>query len=254
MLAKERENQIMLMLQESGAVTTSKLVSFFGVSIETIRKDLLSLENQGKLARVHGGAVLKGDMKPYLDLKERNKEFSEEKRALSLKACEFINEGDIIAVDCGSTAIIFAQTIKEKFNSLTVVTNSAEVFHILKDCKDFKLILCGGYYSSSESSFCGSFTLEMLDSIHVQKGFLFPSAISFKYGLCDYDKDVSQVQKKLIEISDEVFILADSSKYEKHALVRIDDMKKEFFYITDSSLNDETKKLYLENDLKIFLG
>lgn len=254
MLAKERENQIVSMIQESGAVTTSKLVSFFGVSIETIRKDLLSLENQGKLARVHGGAVLKGDMKPYLDLKERNKEFSEEKRALSIKACEFINEGDIISIDCGSTAIIFAQVIKEKFNSLTVVTNSAEVFQILKDCKNFKLILCGGYYSPSESSFCGGFTLDMLNNIHVQKGFIFPRAISFKYGLCDYDKDVSQIQKKLIEISDEVFILADSSKYEKQALLKIDDMKKEYFYITDSSLNAETQKLYLENDLKIFLG
>lgn len=253
MLAKEREDKIMFLLEQNGAVTTSRLVSCLNVSIETIRKDLLSLENQGRLSRVHGGAVLNTDMKPYILLEDRTKEFCEQKKAIALKACEFINEGDIISIDCGSTSLLLAQTLKEKFSHLTVVTNSADVFNILKDCRDFKLILCGGYYINSENAFCGDFALDMLESLHVQKSFIFPSAVSLKHGLCDYDKDVTQIQKKLLQISDKVFILADSSKYEKQALLKIDNMRKEYFYITDSSLNKQTQKLYEENDFKIFL-
>lgn len=254
MLAKEREDQILLLLQQNGAVTASHLAAHFKVSDETIRKDLLSLERRGKLSRVHGGAVAKSDMKPYLDLNERNKEFSQEKTELSKKAMKFINEGDIIGIDSGSTAAAFSHVLKENFSSLTVVTNSCTVLEILKELKNFNIILCGGSFHQKEKALCGEFTLEMMSNLHVQKSFIFPSAISFKNGICDYDKDIYQIQKKFIEISDEVFILADSSKYEKQGLLKICDMKSDYFYITDSGLSAESRNLYLENGLKIFIG
>ena len=68
MLADERQDKIYDMVKRSGAVTTSNLVDFFGVSIETIRRDLLSLEQNGRLTRVHGGAVAKIAMKPFKEL------------------------------------------------------------------------------------------------------------------------------------------------------------------------------------------
>ena len=151
MLAKERQDKIYDIIKNNGAVTTSGLVEFFGVSTETIRRDLLDMEQHGQLLRVHGGAVAKRDMKPFLALKERNNEYGRQKRNLAFKAAEFISEGDIIGIDSGSTAVIFAETIRDRFSSLTVITHSLDVFNIL--CGKFSVILCGVHYMSNENAF-----------------------------------------------------------------------------------------------------
>lgn len=79
MLAKEKQHKIYNIIKNDGAVTTSKLVEIFNVSLETVRRDLLYMEQCGQLLRVHGGAVAKKGMKTFLDLKERNKEYSKQK-------------------------------------------------------------------------------------------------------------------------------------------------------------------------------
>lgn len=252
MFAKERQDKIYELILKNNAVTVANLVESFHVSIETIRRDLLEMERQGLLTRVHGGAVVKNEMKHFLKLNERNKECSEQKRNLSLKAVQFICEGDLIAVDSGSTAILFAEALKEKFSKLTIVTHSLDVFNILNGYKNFSLILCGGNYLESENAFCGPLTLNMLGLIHVQKAFIFPSAISLEYGICDYQQELYQVQKGFLSCADEVFVLADGSKFQKTALLKLDDMKNDYIYITDSGLAKELKQLYKENDIKIY--
>lgn len=254
MFANERQNKIYELIQRNGAVTTSSLVNTFGVSIETIRRDLLSLENQGKLSRVHGGAVEKISMKPMHSLKQRNEEYSDQKHNLSVKASEFIAEEDIIAIDTGSTAILFAEVIKERFSRLTVITHSLDVFNILCSHKDFSVILCGGHFLQSENAFCGFLTLNMIDTLHINKAFIFPSAVSLEYGICDYHRDLYQIQKKFIQSSDDIYILADSTKFEKKALLKLDDMKDNYKYITDYKLSEDLKNLYKENNIKIYTG
>lgn len=252
MFAKERQDKIYEIVKNNGAVTASALVKLFDVSIETVRRDLLEMERHGLLSRVHGGAVAIGEMKPYLDLNERNKEFTEQKRHLALKASEFISDGDIIGIDSGSTAISFSEVLKEKFSKLTVITNSLDVFNIL--CDSFSVILCGGHYLPYEKAFYGSLTLSMLKNLHMQKAFIFPSAVSFEFGICDYQKDLYQIQEQMIKSSDEIFILADSSKFEKKALLKIDDMKTGYRYITDCNINSELEKLYKEHNINLFIG
>ena len=252
MLANERQNRICEMIQSQGALTTASLVKLFSVSLETVRRDLLYLEQEGKLKRVHGGAVIKNDMKPFKALGERNKEFSEQKRELSVKATEFISEGDIIAIDSGSTANIFADTLKERFSALTVVTHSVDVFEALRNHKNFSVILCGGFYLREENAFCGELAIEMLSGLHIKKAFIFPSAISLEFGICDFQKELYQIQKQLIRSSDEIFILADSSKFEKTGLLKINDMKTEYTYVTDSSIHGEILNIYKENGIKIY--
>lgn len=254
MFALERQNKIYEMLQKSGAVTTSGLVNDFGVSIETIRKDLLSMEQKGQLARVHGGAVIKNNMKSFSDLRQRNKEYSAQKEALALKATEFISDGDIIGIDSGSTAISLAEAIKERFSRLTVITHSHDVFNILCNHKEISVILCGGHYIPSENAFYGAITLATLSNLHMQKAFIFPSAISLNSGIFDFQNDLYQIQKQMIKSAEEIYILADSSKFEKKALLKISDVKTDYHYITDALLPKELKKLYEENNIKIFTG
>lgn len=254
MFAENRQNKIIEKLQKNGAVTTADLVKEFDVSVETIRRDLLYLEQQGLLKRVHGGAVENQNMKQYASLNVRNEEFSEEKRTLSENAVKFVNEKDIISIDSGSTASCFSQALKENFSDLTVVTHSLDVFNILSNHKDFKVILCGGHFLRGENAFYGGLTLDMLCKTHVQKAFIFPSAVSIEFGICDYQEECYQVQRQMLKCADEVYILADSSKFEKSALLKLDDLKSEYTYVTDDRLSKGLENLYQENGIKIFTG
>lgn len=254
LFAKERQDVIYEMILKNNAVTVANLVEKFAVSIETVRRDLLDMEKQGFLTRVHGGAVAKNEMKQFSTLPQRNRENSPEKRELSLKACEFINEGDIIAVDSGSTAIFFAEALKEKFTKLTVITHSLDVFNILNSYKDFSVILCGGHFIKEENTFYGSLTVNMYSTLYAQKAFIFTSAVSLEHGICDFRQEFYDVQKVMLGCADEIFVLADSSKFEKKALLKLSEMKNDFIYITDASLPKELKELYKENNIKIYTG
>ena len=254
MFANERQDLIFEILQKSGAVTTAGLIEQFGVSVETVRRDLLTMEQEGRLTRVHGGAVAKSDMKPYKELSQRNKEFSDEKYQLSRKAIEFIAEGDIIGIDSGSTAAFFAEVLKERFSKLTCVTYSMDVFQALCDYKDFSVILCGGDYLREENAFYGELTASMLSSLHVQKAFVFPSAISLERGIFDYRKELYRLQKQLIRCADKTFILADSSKFEKTGLLKLGNTQAEHTYVTDGLLSREIATLYQENGMTVYMG
>ncbi len=254
MFAQNRQNKIIEKLQKNGAVTTKDLIKEFNVSVETIRRDLLYLEQQGMLKRVHGGAVENQNMKQFASLSVRNEEFSLEKKNLSENAMCFIKEKDIICIDIGSTANCFAKALKENFSDLTVVTNSLDVFSILSNHADFKVILCAGHFLREENGFYGGLTLDALSKIHVQKAFIFPSAVSIEFGICDYQEEFYHVQKAMIRCADEVFVLADSSKFEKSALLKLDDLKSEYFYVTDNKLSQGLENLYKENEIKIFKG
>lgn len=254
MYAEKRQGIIFEHIQRFGAVTTKKLMDEFDVSIETIRRDLLSMEKRGLLKRVHGGAVEISDMKRFTELKDRSKEFSEEKRNLAINAMRFVNDGDVIFIDAGSTAISFAQALKENFSNLTVVTHSLDVFNSLCYHKDFKVILCAGFFDKKENAFYGSLVLDSLAKIHVQKAFIFPSALSIEFGICDYQDELLQIQKQILKCSDSIYVLADSSKFEKNALLKITDMKKEYYYITDNKLLDGLENIYKENEINIFKG
>ncbi|MBQ7033455.1 MAG: DeoR/GlpR transcriptional regulator [Clostridia bacterium] len=254
MLAKERRNIIQEMLRKDGAVTTAALMRRFSVSIETVRRDLLCMEDERLLQRVHGGAVSIGEMKSFQTLARRNEAFAAEKEALSHAAADLVQEGDTLGIDSGSTAIFFAEALKQRFSKLTVVTHSIDVFNILAKHADFSVILCGGHFFREENAFCGSLTLDMLDTLHMQKVFLCPSAVSLRYGICDYYTDLFAVQQKLLSCSDTVYILADSSKFEGRALLKLDEMRPEYVYVTDNGLSAELAGIYEENKIQIILG
>lgn len=251
MLANERQDEIYRMIQRDGAVTTAKLVENFNVSLETIRRDLLLMEKENLVRRVHGGAVAVGRVKMFSELLKRNEENGDLKRELAETAAEMVNEQEIIGIDSGSTAIFFAEALKKRFSQLTVITHSADVFEILGKHADFNVILCGGHFLKRENAFYGPLAEEMLSKLHVLKAFIFPTAVSLEGGICDYQTEMYRVQKQMIKAASEVFILADSSKFEKNALIKLSDMKTEYTYITDSLLPLEIKNIYRENNIKI---
>lgn len=251
MLAAERQEKIQARLRSRGAVTVAELVTQLRVSVETVRRDLLSMEKTGLLKRVHGGAVPVTEMMAYQPLAQRNREQSRQKDAVARAAAQLVEEGDYIAIGTGSTPMHFAQELKSRFTRLTVVTYSLSVFEILKDVPGFQLILLGGHFIPEENTFYGQSTLDMLDQLRVRKAFVFPSAVSLTHGIWGFEQTLYPMQQKLLTCCDQAYILADSSKFERTALYKVADTRPEFIYVTDPELPESLRRLYSENGLRI---
>lgn len=251
LVANIRRAEICELLAKNRAVNTAELAKSFDVSIETIRKDLLILEKEAKLMRVHGGAILKSASKPYMKLSKRMESMQGEKLEAARLAARLVNNGDVIAIDSGSTAVEFTNALTERFDSLTIVTHSLDVFQRASGFKNFNVILCGGHFLKSENAFYGDLAEEMLEKLYVSKCFVFPSAVSLKHGISINESDLARMQKIMIGSADEVVVLADSSKFEKTALIKISDLNPNYSYVTDSKLSKDIKNIYLSNDIKL---
>lgn len=251
MFADERKAQIADMLKKHSSVTTSELTELFQVSVETIRRDLEYMEGQGQLKRVHGGAISVGRLQNYTRLSGRLGEHQPQKRDLALRACSYITEGDFIALDAGSTTFELAVILGERFRRLTVLTHSLEVANILSGKENIRVILAGGFYLPEEKCFCGYLTLDMVHQLHVSKCFIAPSAISLNFGISDHMQEMIAVQRAFLEISDQAYILADSSKFEACAPLKICDLAPELICVTDSGLSDEVLEAYRKASVNI---
>lgn len=251
MFAVERHKYICDILERDGTAAITDLANALSVSAETIRRDLLQLEDKGKLSRIHGGAIRRTGMQEHKPLSRRLDAQSAEKTELSQYACNFIKDGEFIAIDCGSTAVKFARVIAEKVSELNVLTNSLDVFNILRQNKGIKTTLIGGNFLEEENGFYGINAIETVKRYNVSKFFMFPSGVSLKFGITCYGEEICYMQKALCEISDEIFILADSDKFEKRAFVKLVDADKSFTYITDSALSEMIKQSYIDEGMKI---
>lgn len=254
MFADERKTKIADMLKRHSSVTTSELTETFGVSVETIRRDLESMEGQGLLKRVHGGAIAISRLQNYTSLSGRRREHQPEKHRLALKACSYIRDGDFIALDAGSTAYELAALLGERFRSLTVLTHSLEVMKILEEKENIRLILAGGFYLSAEKCFCGHLALDTVRQLHVSRCFIAPAAVSLNFGISDHMQELIAMQRAFLEIADQVYILADSSKFETCAPLKISGLEPDFFYITDSGLSDEVWEAYQKASINVVRG
>lgn len=252
MFASERYEYILECIRNQGAVTVSDLITTLQISTETVRRDLLYLEKQNQLQRVHGGAVALNAMKQFPKLTQRLHENREQKQQLSLTAMQFINEGDIIVIDSGSTSAEFASAVKNKFRNLTVITHSVTVFESLKNIEGFKIMLMGGEYMANEDAFYGGLVQDSISKLHANICFLFPSAVSLKYGVADFVPELVAVQKTYMNISNQTIILADSSKYEKTAFIKLCDTDNSNIYVTSDDLDDNIYKLYKSHEIRIY--
>lgn len=252
MFANERYSVILEHIKSKGSVTVAELVEELHISTETVRRDLLYLEKQKRLQRVHGGAVTMANMRDFPNLSQRLQENKEQKDQLSQIAALLVKEGDILAIDAGSTAIEFVRIIKNRFKNLTILTHSLQNFEELKADEGFKTILIGGEYSSEEDLFYGPLALETIQKLHVSTSFIFPSAVSLKHGVADFIPEAAAVQKAYIQIADKVVILADSSKFEKTAFIKLCDTCSAYTFVSDSDLDSNICQLYQNNGIPLY--
>lgn len=249
MLVAERHEKITALVNEKGSIRVSELSQIFKVTEETIRRDLEKLENDGKLQRSHGGAVSIKDHDieaPYFEREIRN---VKEKIAVAEEAIKYVSTNDRIILDASTTAWYMAKRLPDI--PLTVLTNSMKVAMELVNREKISVITVGGSLLAKSLSFVGPQTNNALEYYHVNKAFISCQGIHIERGISDSNEMQALVKKKMIEISDEIYLLADYSKFGVQAFSRVATMDAIHFVITDSKTKQEQIQEFLDLPIKV---
>jgi len=224
---EERKAKILEFVVKNSRASVQELCLAFDVSEATIRRDLKELEEAKMLKRTHGGAIsLQGvNFEPtYLD---KEIKLQNEKKAIAKKAAEFIEEGDTILLDSGTTTHSLVDWLKT-YSRLTVVTNSLTIAQELHDARGIDLLVVGGTLRRETLAMVGPMADQVLDTIRVDKAFVATNGVDIVEGLTTPNLMEAATKRKLIRAAKQVFLLTDHSKVGKVSLAR-------FAEITDIS-------------------
>ena len=252
MLPQERYRKLMEYLQENGIIKMDTLMDMFDISIETARRDLNHLEKEGLIKKIYGGATIVEKVTREPANAERLASNINEKEAIGRKCAEFIEDGDSIMLEVGTTVLQIAKAVKEKKN-LTVITNSLPVVQELIDT-DFQLYIIGGRIRHDEGAISGAVSMFEMSSFHINKAFIGAGGITLKNGISDFDIEESLVRRKIIEQSGEVFLAADSSKFGRDVLARIAPLDSVDLIITDDKIKPSLLSEFEEAGMNVVLA
>ncbi|MDQ7030991.1 MAG: DeoR/GlpR family DNA-binding transcription regulator [Ardenticatenia bacterium] len=238
MLAEERHQQILVLLEEKGAVTVAELCEQFGVSEMTVRRDLAALERKGLLRRVHGGAVSARGRSYEPPFLVRSGRHAREKQRIAEAALSLIHDGDSIALDVGTTTLEIARRLRDVRN-LTIVTPSLHIANVLADTPHNRIILTGGILRPGELSLVGPFAERIFAELYVDKLFLGIGGLDLEAGLTEYNLEDAQVKRAMLRSAKECIVVTDSSKLGQVAFAFVAPVSAMHTLITDDGADPE---------------
>lgn len=240
MNADTRKKRIFDYLKENKFVTILDLSKMLKVTRETIRKDIYDMQDEGLLKKTHGGAVLDVSNQET-DYEKRKLLYSDEKQRIAKEAVKHIEEGDTIYLDYGTSTYMLAQELN-KFNNITVVTNTIPIINVLTHFDGINLIILGGNLRKNEDSLFGSLTMNNLQEIYVDIGFFGSGGIDSKAGITNYHMGETMVSKEMLVHSKNKIFLADHSKFGVVALNKTTAFSNVDMVITGETVDERIKE------------
>ena len=211
MLAAERHLEILSRIVHGGSVRVAELAESLDVAEETIRRDLEKLDRDGRLLRIHGGALPLVDEAGELPFTMRTVTNEAQKRAIAALAVKRIVPGDVIALDASSTVNELARLIPDM--PLTVVTNSLTAIASLRGRPRIRVVCTGGTIDAPSRCFVGSLVERALEQFNINRLFFSSKGVDFSRGLSVVDDNHARVKRCMIELAAQVCLLVDSSKF-----------------------------------------
>jgi len=218
----QRRLQISELVREHGSVQVTSLAKRFGVSMQTVRKDLRFLSDRGVMARAYGGAIdskVVGGAAAEAPYEAKRTSHLEEKRRIGERAAALVKPGDTIVIDSGTTAIQLAEALPNV--EVTVVTNDFGVLSSLAPKSNINIVMLGGELRRKSMSFYGGLTVEALNGLHVDKLFLGVDGFDLERGITTHFEPEAMLNRKMVENAGTVIAITDSSKFGKVCLHRI---------------------------------
>lgn len=206
----KRRSEIVRIVREKKQMSCVELSKAFGVTEETIRKDLHELSEKGELLRTFGGAMVR-EYGTERSLDQRIIQNLEQKKRIAQKAVSTLKSGDLVAMDAGSTVTMMAKAIPDHLK-ITVLTNSLEICNILSEKENVTVICTGGKLHKKSMSLQGMLTESTINSLNAEKAFISCAAFDIKLGVMDSNEEAARTKQSMIRNAREVYLLMDSSK------------------------------------------
>lgn len=227
----DRRNQIVDLITQQRTVKNSDLMERFDISIETVRRDLEYLEQQGYLRRVYGGAVVNVSLNSEPEYASRAKALYREKAAIALEAAKLVEADDSIYMGVGTTVQAMTQYLNGKGN-LTVFTNALRTAVEVSEVPGCTVILPGGQVRPKELTLSGFPSEENFSSFNVDKAFIGIGGIT-ESGITDFHIGEAHLHRQLIHNARQSIVLADSGKLGLRAVVNVSPLDRIDMVITD---------------------
>jgi len=243
MISAERRVRIMKLLNDQGYVQVADAALDFGTSPMTIRRDLYQLEMEGVCIRKRGGAVRK-NMDTTLELPFIFKQIQnvEVKKRIADAAIAFIEDGNSIILDSGTTTCAIAQLLFVK-RHLIVATNDLQIAIKLSTNPDIKTICTGGVSRTNVFSLQGPIAEASLSNMSVDFCFLGADAIHPDGGIYNVNVEEVPIKQAMIRAANKVILVTDSTKFTLHGFAKVCDLSQVNVIITDDQIGAETQEM-----------
>jgi len=251
LFTEERWQGELEFLKQQKRATFSELAKLFRVSESTIRRDLRELEKRNMIKRTHGGAILPEIVRLELSIEERTTKLHLEKERIGKFAAQYINSGETVFIDAGTTTLEVARNIKGKEN-LWIITNGVNISTLLSSIGQIRVVLTGGELYRPDLSMVGPTAEEAISKFHVDKVILGADAISVECGLTCANLQEAQVKKVMIKAGREIIIVADHSKIGKVAFTSVAPITQIHTLITDSKVPSKFIRDFERQGIQVF--
>lgn len=249
----ERIHQIHELLRERKRISLDELCEIFGVSKNTIRRDISELEEAGAIKKVYGGIVLQeAEITPLEPFATREIRNINEKKKIAAAAAALVNDGEVIYIDSGTTTMHLLPHLAEK-QFLTIVTASVYVLDLATRYGNLTVISTGGNLQAPINALVGPSVLECIRNYNFSKIFLASTGISVEHGATNASPLECEIKKELVQKDCPKYLLVDNSKFDVASLMTYSDLKAVDYVITDSRPADKFLEYFAANNIELIL-
>lgn len=236
MSIESRHEEILNLLRTQGAVEVEDLAGRFGLTTQTIRQDLRDLGDRGLLKRTHGGAVRLAGVTTR-DYSERRVMLGPQKQAIGRRAAALIPNGSSVTLNIGTTTEQVAMALTGH-RGLTVISNNINIITQMSGTIEKELILVGGRVRQSDGAVVGDDAVEFISRYKVDFAVIGASSLDEDGAVLDFDALEVSVARAILKNARTRVLVADSSKFQVNAPVRICDIADIDIFVTDTTPPD----------------
>ena len=249
-----RQQEILEELNFNHYVSVTELCKKLNVSAVTIRKDLTHLEKIGKLYRTHGGATRQSFIVKEIHVNKKETLQVEEKSKIAKAALNFIEDNDFITISSGTTTQMVAQVIENNYTKLTILTSSLKSAMLLYGNPNFDVIQLGGDVRTKSGSVMGPYAELMISNYSCSKLFIGGDGVDFDFGLSTSSTMEAKMNQLMIQNSEKVIVLADSTKINKRGFGKITDLDKIHALITDEGVKNRDVERFEDLGIEVIIA
>jgi len=250
--ANPRQEKVLELVQRRGYVGVEALAQRFGVTPQTVRRDINQLSEMGLIERHHGGAGVTSSVQ-NVAYSTRQVLCLEEKRRIAIMLAQHIPDHASLFINIGTTTEEAAKALLDR-NGLRIITNNLNVASIMCSNPGFEVIVAGGVVRSRDKGIIGEPTIDLISQFKVDVGIIGISGIDSDGVLLDFDYREVRVAQAIIENSRRVFLVADHTKFGRNAMVRLGQIDQVSALFTDRAPPKPIRSLLEKNGVEIFVA